>query len=329
MKLVARGVTLEWPRRPLVMGIVNLGADSFSGDGIVEIDRAVARARELVWEGADIIDIGAESARTNREAIGEEEEAGKLVSFIERWEEEIPNSKFQIPNKRVRELEKGENGENAIRSVSPLPEISSDCLELGAWNLEFPLLSINTWHPAVARAALAAGGHLLNDIGALPTDENARICAETGAALLIMHSIGAPKVAHTHVGYDDVMARLDEFFAEKIALAEAAGLSRDAIVLDPGIDFAKQRDDNLRIYRELDRLQKFTRPILLPVSRKTVIGDVLGLPNPADRDAGTVACIVQGMLRGAAIFRVHNVRAAAQAVRMIAAVENATAPGPA
>ncbi len=272
MKLVARGVTLEWPRRPLVMGIVNLSTDSFSGDGLADVEAALAKARGLVADGADIIDLGAESARTNRGPISEEEEAAQLVRFIERW-----------------------------KSAA--------------------LLSINTWRPAVARAALAAGGHILNDIGALPTDENARVCADTGAALLIMHSVGVPKVAHTHVGYDDVMARLDEFFAEKIALAERAGVSRDTLILDPGIDFAKQRGDNLRIYRELDRLAKFERPILLPVSRKTVIGDVLGLANPAERDAGTVACIVQGMLRSAAIFRVHHVRAAAQAVRMIAAVE--------
>ena len=274
MKLLARGATLEWPRRPLIMGIVNLSADSFSGDGLADVEAALAKARGLVADGADIIDIGAESARTNRGPISEAEEAAQLVRFIERWKSDA-------------------------------------------------LLSINTWRPAVARAALAAGGHILNDIGALPTDENARVCAETGAALLIMHSVGVPKIAHTHVGYDDVMARLDEFFAEKIALAERAGVPRDALILDPGIDFAKQRADNLRIYRELERLAKFERPILLPVSRKTVIGDVLSLANPADRDAGTVACIVQGMRRGAAIFRVHNVRAAAQAVQMIAAVEGA------
>jgi dihydropteroate synthase len=274
MKLVARGVTFEWPRRPLIMGIVNLGADSFSGDGIVEIDRALEHARALVRDGAEIIDIGAESARTNRRAISEEEEAAQLVRFIEGWQEPTP-------------------------------------------------LSINTWRPAVARAVLAVGGHLLNDIGGLPTDENARICAEAGAALLMMHSVGEPKVPHTQVGYDDVMRSLEEFFAAKLALAASAGLPRDAIVLDPGIDFAKQRADNLRIFRELDRLLKFERPILLPVSRKTVIAEVLGLETPAERDAGTVACVVQGMLRGAAIFRVHNVRAAAQAVRMIEAVEGA------
>ena len=274
MRLLARGHTLEWPRPPLIMGIVNLSVDSFSGDGLADVDAALEKARRLIADGAEIIDIGAESARTNRAPISEEEEAAQLVRFIERWD--------------------------------------------GGG-----LLSINTWRPAVARAALAAGGDILNDIGALPTDENARICAATGAALLIMHSIGVPKVAHTHVGYDDVIARLDAFFAEKIALAERAGVPRAALILDPGIDFAKQRADNLRIYRELEHFARFDRPILLPVSRKTVIGDVLGLPSPADRDAGTVACIVQGMLRGAAIFRVHNVRAAAQAVRMIAAVESA------
>ena len=272
MKLVARGSVIEFPRRPLIMGIVNLVADSFSGDGIVEIDRAIKRAKEMVCEGADLIDIGAESARTNRPAMSAEEESAQLVRFIERWD-------------------------------SPV------------------LLSINTWRPAVARAVLAVGGDILNDISGLPTDENARICAETGAALLIMHSIGEPKVPHTHIDYDDIMERLDVFFSEKIALAEAAGVKRDAIILDPGIDFAKQREDNLRIYRDLNRLAKFDRPILLPISRKSVIGQTLGIKNPADRDAGTIACLVQGMLHGANIFRVHNVRAAAQAVRVIEAVE--------
>jgi dihydropteroate synthase len=273
MRLVARGFTFEFPRPALVMGIVNLVSDSFSGDGLTDINAALAKARQLVADGADIIDIGAESARTNREALPAGEEAAQLVRFIEAWDRNIP-------------------------------------------------LSINTWRPEVARTALAVGGDILNDIGGLPTDENARVCAATGSALLIMHTVGTPKVPHTHVGYSDVMRSLDEFFAEKIALAQQAGVAREAIILDPGIDFAKQRDDNLRIYRELERLIRFERPILLPVSRKTVIGDVLGLP-PAERDAGTVACIVAGFLRGAQIYRVHNVRAAVQSLRMLEAVESA------
>ena len=287
MKLVAGKFTFGFPRPALVMGIVNRVADSFSGDGITEIETALARARDIVAQGADIVDIGAESARTNRGAISVEDEAAQLVRFIARWPE-IQNSKFKIQN---------------------------------------PLLSINTWRPEVARIALAAGGDILNDISGLPTDENARICAGTGAALLIMHTVGTPKIPHTHVGYEDVMQRLDEFFAEKIALVERAGVPSERILLDPGIDFAKQRDDNLRIYRELDRLHRFGRPMLLPVSRKTVIGEVLGLA-PAERDAGTVACITAGFLRGAQIFRVHNVRAAVQSLRMLEAVEKKSAAGP-
>lgn len=254
------------------MGIVNLCADSFSGDGFTDCERAIEHARTLVREGAEIIDIGAESARTNRGPISETQEAERLCEFLRAW---------------------------AVRGESNA------------------LISINTWRPAVARTVLREGGELLNDIGGLPTDENARICAETGAALLIMHSVGEPKVAHTHLGYGDIMAELERFFGEKLKMAEAAGLSRDAIILDPGIDFAKQRADNLRIYRELERLHVFERPILLPVSRKTVIGEVLGGLPPTERDAGSVACIVQGALRGAQIFRVHNVQAAVQALQTV------------
>jgi len=258
------------------MGIVNLSVDSFSGDGVADVDAAVEKARALIAEGADIIDIGAESARTNRGPISEQEEIDRLCAFVARW-----NAKFEA------------------RNTKPL--------------------SINTWRPAVARAVLREGGDVLNDIGGLPIDENARICAETGAALVIMQTVGEPKRPHTHVRYRDIMDELDSFFAEKIALAERAGLPRDAIVLDPGIDFAKQRDDNLRIYRDVERMHHFERPILLPISRKTVIGDVLGIPAP-ERDAGTVACLVAGQLRGAHIFRVHHVRAAVQAARMVEAL---------
>lgn len=274
MILRARHHLFTFPRRPLVMGIVNLSADSFSGDGLPDVSSALAHAEQHLKDGADIIDVGAESARTNREPVTEAEEIERLCAFILKWK--------------------------ASGHTAPL--------------------SLNTWRPAVARAALAVGGDLLNDIGALPDAQNAETCAATGAALLLMHSIGLPKVPHTHVGYADVMNALESFFEEKLALIDAAGLSRECVVLDPGIDFAKQKDDNLRIYAELERLHRFGRPILLPVSRKTVIGEVLGIADPSARDAGTVACVVQGMLRGAQIFRVHNVRATVAAVQTISAV---------
>ncbi len=278
----ARQHVIEFPRRPMVMGIVNINDDSFCGDGTLDPTAALAQAEQQLRDGADIIDIGAESARTNRQAISVEEEIDRLKPFLAKW-----------------------------------PELRA--------HHNTPLLSINTWRSDVIAEVLPHGGDIINDISGLPDAFNAKLCAEHGAALLIMHSVGQPKVAHTHVTYESIMDTLERFFEQRFVMAESVGLSRESILLDPGIDFAKQRDDNLTIYRDLERLHRFDRPILLPVSRKTVIGDVLGVP-ALERDAGTVACISSGMTRGAQIFRVHNVKAAAQAVRMLWEVQRSTAP---
>ncbi len=267
------------------MGIVNINDDSFCNDGTLDPEAVLAQAEQMIRDGADIIDIGAESARTNRGPISIDEEVRRLTPFIERWPD-------------------------FTHRLSLIAHQSS------------PMLSINTWRSEVIARVLPLGGDIINDISALPDARNAELCAQHGAALLIMHSVGQPKVSHTHVGYDDIMRVLDVFFEEKINLARSTGLPEEQIILDPGIDFAKQRDDNLRIYRELKSLQRFNRPILLPVSRKTVIGDVLGLSDPLDRDAGTLACIAAGIRRGADIFRVHNVKAAVQAVKALSGVQS-------
>ena len=274
---------IEFPRRPLVMGIVNVNDDSFSGDGTLDFEKAVAMARAQVAAGADVIDVGAESARTNRAAVSVAEELRRFAGFFERWE-------------------------NVWQGLKPLD----------AEQIWPPVLSANTWRPEVVEGVLKAGKvELVNDMGALPDDRNARACAAHGAALLVMHSVGEPKIPHFQQQWDDVMGEMERFFEAKLALAEAAGLARDAVVLDPGIDFAKQREDNLTVYRELGRLQKFGCPVLVPVSRKTVIGEVLGLPDPLDRDAGTIACISVAMTRGGQIFRVHDVEAAWQAIKVL------------
>ena len=269
----ARQHRIEFPRRPLVMGIVNINDDSFCGDGTLDPTAALAQAEQQLRDGADIIDIGAESARTNREAISVSEEIDRLMPFLAKWPE--------------------------LRAYHNLP-----------------LLSINTWRSDVIAAVLPEGGDIINDISGLPDAFNAKLCAEHNASLLIMHSVGVPKVPHTHVKYESIMDTLEHFFKQRLIMAESVGLPRENIILDPGIDFAKQRDDNLTIYRELERLHRFERPILLPVSRKTVIGDVLGVP-ALGRDAGTLACIAAGMQHGAQIFRVHNVKAAVQAVKVL------------
>jgi len=282
MILRARQHKIEFPRRPMVMGIVNINDDSFCGDGTLDPTAALAQAEQMLRDGADIIDIGAESARTNRGAISVEEEIARLLPFIAQW-----------------------------------PVLQT--------HFNAPLLSINTWRSEVIAAVLPHGGDIINDISALPDATNAQLCAEFGASLLIMHSVGQPKVPHTHVQYPDIIETLVDFFTQKLELAESAGLPYQNILIDPGIDFAKQRDDNLSIYRHLRALHRFDRPILLPVSRKTVIGDVLSIP-ALERDAGTVACIAAGMTRGAHLFRVHNVKAAVQAVKMLWAVQRSTPP---
>ena len=267
------------------MGILNINDDSFSSDGKIDTDWALSRAVEMVAEGADIIDVGGESARTNRKAISEEEEIRRVRPFLEGFQ-------------------------NIMNTAVPR---DGD-------QLFPPLLSLNTWRPRVIEGALEAGFDILNDMSALPDATNARLCARIGAAFLIMHSCGEPKMRHTHVTYPDIISELLEFFEQKASLAIEAGIHRDSLILDPGIDFAKQVDDNLRIFRELGRLTSQRFPVLLPVSRKSVIGRVLGIEKPADRDAGTIACIVAGMLRGASIFRVHDISAAWFAIRSVEAL---------
>ncbi len=280
MILRAKQRQIVFPRRPLVMGIVNLNDDSFTDDGTLDVNEAIHRARKLVSEGADIIDVGGESARTNRREITEQQEIDRVAPFIVRFQ-----------------------------------ECYEGLLPFDGAQVFPPLLSVNTWRSPVANTLLSLGGDLLNDMSALSTGENARIAARHHTALLIMHSVGLPKQKHTDVQYADIMRTLERFFEDKLNLAEQVGLAREAVLIDPGIDFAKQRNDNLTILRELSRLSPFNRPVLLPVSRKTVIGEVLGLPNPEDRDPGTIACVVAGIRAHASIFRVHNVRAISLVIR--------------
>lgn len=277
---------IRFPRRPLVMGIVNVNDDSFSGDGTLDFPAAARLAGDQVLAGADIIDVGAESARTNRTAVPVAEEIRRFQGFLDLW-----------------------------------PRILDELRPRDAQQIWPPVLSANTWRPEVVAAVLETGRvEFINDMGALPDEANALACARHGAALLIMHSVGEPKVAHLHQQWPDVMAAMEEFFEEKLAVAAHAGLPADAVVLDPGIDFAKQRDDNLTVLDGLGRLCRFGRPLLVPVSRKTVIGEVLGLSDPRERDSGTIACIATSVRRGAGILRVHHVDAAWQAVKVLDAL---------
>lgn len=288
MPLHCRERHVDFPRRPLIMGIVNINQDSFSGDGSLDVAASLETARRMVREGADIIDVGGESARTNRAPISEQEEIDRLLPFVAAFTEAgFPDQLTPVD----------------AHQVFP------------------PVLSINTWRPRVAESVLRIGGDLLNDIGGLTEPDNAKICARHGVGLVLMHTVGQPKVAHTHVRYEEkILDVVEAFFADRIQRARHAGLPKQALILDPGIDFAKQRSENLALYAGLERLQKFGRPVLVPVSRKTVIGETLGLSEARDRDAGTVACTVWAAEQGGHIFRVHHVAAAWQTVKLLEAL---------
>lgn len=276
---------IEFPRRPLVMGIINVNDDSFSGDGTLDFSEALDQAARQAEAGADVIDVGAESARTNRGPVSVDEEIRRFRGFLEAWPD------------RVSELR-------------PRDEVQ-------VWP---PVISANTWRPEVVESVLPLGVELINDMGGLPDGRNAAACARFGASLLIMHSVGEPKVPHLHQQWEDVVGSMKRFFEEKMALAVESGMELERLLLDPGIDFAKQRDDNLRVFRELSELTELGRPLLVPVGRKTVIGEVLDLPEPLDRDAGTVACVATSMRRGGQVFRVHSVEGCYASLRVLASV---------
>jgi dihydropteroate synthase len=181
------------------------------------------------------------------------------------------------------------------------------------------LISVDTYKPAVAEAAIAAGAHIVNDVSGLRDPELAEVCAGTGAGLVLMHTRVPPKGTLLDPGYyDDVVADVRDFLSERMALAEAAGLHPEQLMLDPGPDFAKTPAQTVAVLRRLDVLHALGRPLLLPISRKDFLGAITGRP-PRERDPATLAAVGWAADAGAHAVRVHDVRAAADflAVRAV------------
>jgi dihydropteroate synthase len=201
--------------------------------------------------------------------------------------------------------------EEEIRRVVPLIERVAG--ELGA------LVSVDTYKPPVAEAAIAAGAAIVNDVSGLRDLALADLCARTGAALVVMHTRAAPKQRLQDDDlYDDVVADVAAFLRERVDAALARGVGADQILLDPGPDFAKTPAQTVAVLRRLDVLHDLGHPLLLAVSRKDFIGAITGR-SPARRDAGTLAALAYGADHGAHVFRVHDVAAAADflAVRAV------------
>lgn len=180
------------------------------------------------------------------------------------------------------------------------------------------VVSVDTYKPPVARAAIAAGARIVNDVSGLADDDLARAAAEGAAALVLMHTRAAPKEKH-FPGYEDVCADVRDFLQQAMARAEACGLARERIILDPGPDFAKTPAETVEVLRRIDELGALGRPLLLAAGRKDFIGALTGR-GPREREAGTLAALAEGADRGVAIVRVHDVAAADDFLRVRAAL---------
>ena len=212
-------------------------------------------------------------------------------------------------------------GESGVTNRPPLPadeeirRVVDVVRELAASGA---MVSVDTWKPAVARAVLDAGAHLINDVSGLRHPEIARACAEVGAGLVVMHTRAEPKVK-AFPDYDDVVGDVVTFLKERVEVALACGLRPEQLVLDPGPDFAKTPAQTVTVLRHLDEIVALGRPVLLAVSRKDFVG-ALTDRRPRERQAGTLAAVAAGLDAGASILRVHDVAATADFLRVRAAL---------
>ena len=267
-----------------VMGVLNVTPDSFSDGGrFADLDAALAQARRLIADGADILDVGGESTRPGAAAVDEAAEIARVVPLIA-----------------------------AIRAESAIP------------------ISIDTMKPAVARAAVAAGATIWNDVTALRhTPDSLATAAALGCEVVLMHMQGEPGTMQAEPQYEDVVAEVAAFLSARAEAAMAAGVARERIWLDPGIGFGKHMTaHNLPLLAGLDRIVALGFRVLLGVSRKRFISALdEGGGGPDHRLGGSIAAALAGAAAGVAAVRVHDVRETVQALRVWTAIAQAGRAG--
>jgi dihydropteroate synthase len=259
--------------RPVVMGILNVTPDSFSDGGrYAGVDAALTRAREILSEGAAIIDVGGQSTRPGALEVEESTELGRVLPVIE--------------------------------------GIAASC---------DVAISIDTSRPAVMAAAVAAGACIINDIYALRVPGARAVAAETQAGVCLMHMQGEPRTMQQHPHYNDVVGEISEFLLHEREECLAAGIDSESIAFDPGFGFGKSLEHNLTLLRELPRLAALNAPLLVGVSRKNVIGKILGKPLN-ERLYGGLGLAALAVNSGARIVRTHDVGPTCDAIRTVSAV---------
>jgi dihydropteroate synthase len=261
--------------RPVVMGVLNVTPDSFfDGGRFFDPAAAVRRAETLAQEGADIIDVGAESTRPGSDPLSADQQIARLTDI--------------------------------------LPQVAN----LG------PLVSIDTTSSKVAQFALDAGAAVINDVSAGRADEAMLpLAARRNTCVILMHMLGQPKTMQADPHYQDVVAEVREFLAARLQAAAAAGVPAERCIVDPGIGFGKSLEHNLSLLAGVGQLLQLGRPVLVGPSRKRFIGELTGQDDPAGRLGGTIASCLAAWQAGATIFRVHDVEAVRQAMKVAGAVE--------
>ena len=274
----AKDRMIEFHAKPLIMGIVNATPDSFfDGGRYVDAAAAVAHAVRLVEEGADLLDIGAESTRPGADVVNEAEECRRAIPVVA-----------------------------AVAKAVTVP------------------ISIDTSKAAVARRALDAGAILVNDVTALRGDPAmVDVVARTGAGIVLMHMNGMPRTMQQAPYYDDVVGEISDFFEERIRFAMAHGIVRRQIILDPGIGFGKLLVHNLTLLAQLRHFLQFECPLLIGVSHKAFLGQLVDRP-VQERQWATAAAVAMAVDRGAGILRVHDVKGMKDVVRVAAAISQQT-----
>lgn len=201
--------------------------------------------------------------------------------------------------------------EEELRRVLPIVELLSGRLRAR--------ISVDTYKPAVAEACLCAGANLINDVTGLRDPRMAAVAAAHGAGLIVMHMRGTPATMNQETAYTDVVAEVREFLGRQAAAARAMGVAE--VIIDPGIGFAKTAAQSFELLRRLREFEDLGFPILVGPSRKSFLGTLPGMEQPADRLEGTLAASVIGALHGASIIRVHDVKACRKALAVADAVK--------
>jgi dihydropteroate synthase len=258
----------------LVMGIINLSSDSFYEESRCKtVEQALSNAERMLEEGADILDIGAESSRPGSVPISVQEEIDRLLPVLIKLVEVV-----NIP------------------------------------------ISVDTYKPKVAHEVLKVGASIINDIKGLQrSEELAQTISRFHAGVILMHMKGAPETMQERPQYDDVVTEVFDYLQQSIATAVSAGINPEKIAIDPGIGFGKTDAHNLLILKNLNRLQELSKPVLLGVSRKSLIGNILNVP-VEERLEGSLAATVFGLTQGVSIIRTHDVRATRRAVKVAEAI---------